>query len=317
MIDVVNKKCEKCTKGPYFGYEGERARFCAVHKEDDMVNVRDRRCEKCAKQPCFGYDGDCARFCVNHKEADMIDVVNKKCEKCLKIPAFGYEGERARFCAVHKEADMTNVRDKQCEKCYRRPTYGYDGECARFCVAHKECDMIDVKHDICPGYNGGKCPVRTRVNDKKYCMVCDPDENRRKHFKLMENVFFDYINGKLDIHKREYHVSFVSNETAKKFARLDGIVIREGIIVCIEVDEDGHRDYECDEHRMHLVNGELLQKYPEHNVAWVRVNPTTSEKNQWSEKSKRIRYRRFDDVIKKVNEILMTKYTEITYIGFT
>lgn len=64
-------------------------------------------------------------------------------------------------------------------------------------------------------------------------------------------------------------------------------------------------DYECDEHRMHLVNGELLQLYPNHNVAWVRVNPTAKSRNK-----------RFDEVIKSVNCILETKKTEVMYVGF-
>lgn len=34
---------------PRFGYEGEKPRFCASHKEKQMVNLKDRRC---ARHPC-------------------------------------------------------------------------------------------------------------------------------------------------------------------------------------------------------------------------------------------------------------------------
>jgi hypothetical protein len=140
-------------------------------------------------------------------------------------------------------------------------------------------------------------------------MSCDPDDRRRKRFKRLEDAFFDYVVGKIDIYKREFCVSFDHTETSKKCARIDGIVIGDGVIVCVEVDENGHKDYECDEHRMHLVNGELLQLYPDHNIAWVRVNPTA--------KTTKTRNDRFDDVIKTINCILHTRKTEVVYIGFS
>ena len=111
-------------------------------------------------------------------------------------------------------------------------------------------------------------------------------------------------------------MSFDRNETSKKFARLDGIVFGDGIIVCLEVDEDGHEEYDCYEHRMHLVTAELLQKYPSHAVSWVRVNPTIDAKNQWSKKSKTIREKRFDDVVECVDDIMKDQETKVVYIGF-
>lgn len=317
MVDVYNKKCEKCIKRPTFGHLGESPRFCVAHKEDGMIDVKNRTCGKCNRQPTFGYPGERPLFCVVHKEDNMVDVVNKKCEKCMKIPIFGNFNETARFCVTHRENWMVDVVSKTCEKCTKHPKFGYDGEAPRFCMVHKESGMIDVKNKICPGYGSNECPVRTQVSrGNMYCMSCDQDERRHTRFKRLENAFFNYVIGKLEIHKREFRVNFDQKETAKTCARVDGVVIGDGIIVCIEVDENGHRDYECDEHRMHLVNGELHQKYLDHNIAWVRVNPTTSEKNQWSDKSRRIRERRFDEVIEKVDEILLNRDTALVYIGF-
>ena len=147
-------------------------------------------------------------------------------------------------------------------------------------------------------------------------MSCDPNEARRKQYKRYEESFFDYVKDKLYVHKREFHVSFDPTETSKKFARLDGIVFGDGIIVCLEVDENGHEEYECDEHRMHLVTAELLQKYPDYVVSWVRVNPTVDAKNQWSKKSKAIREKRFDNVVVAVNDLLKSRDTRVVYIGF-
>ena len=46
------------------------------------------------------------------------------------------------------------------------------------------------------------------------------------------------------------------------------------------------------------------------------MNPTVHGGEQWSPKAVNIRNKRFDEVIKKVDEILMTKGTELNYIGF-
>lgn len=139
---------------------------------------------------------------------------------------------------------------------------------------------------------------------------------RRKRYKQFEDAFFAYVKNKLDVPKREFRVAFDPPETAKKYARLDGIVFGDGVIVCLEVGENGHQEYECDEHRMHLVTAELLQKHPGHVVSWVRVNPTTAEKSQRSKTSKTIRENRFEDVVMTVNDILKTRDTRVVYIGF-
>ena len=67
---------------------------------------------------------------------------------------------------------------------------------------------------------------------------------------------------------------------------------------------------------MHLVTAELLQKYPDHVVSWVRVNPTTDEKSQTSKSSKKIREKRFEEVVETVNDILETRDTRVVYVGF-
>ena len=92
----------------------------------------------------------------------------------------------------------------------------------QFINGHRESStyVIDVINKICPGYNT-ECPVRTRVNDNKYCLSCDPDDSRRKRFKRYENAFFAYVHDKINIHQREFRVNFDANETAKTCARVD------------------------------------------------------------------------------------------------
>jgi hypothetical protein len=279
---IVNKKCP-CGKQPIFNMPGEKKPICCKKcKTQEMIDVVNKKCP-CGKIPVFNMIGETIGVCcLKCKTPEMIDVVNKKCP-CGKIPVFNMIGETIGIC----------------------------------CVKCKTSDMIDVRSKMCPGYGGMECPARTQLfHGYDYCMSCDPSDARRKLYKRYEEAFFDYVKDKLDIHKREFTVSFDQNETSKKFARLDGIVFGDGVIVCLEVDEDGHEEYECDEHRMHLVTAELLQKYPDHVVSWVRVNPTIDAKSQWSKKSKAIREKRFDDVINTVNDILESRDTKVVYVGF-
>ncbi len=277
------------------------------------------------KKALYNYkEGMVALFCkMCIPDGDvMINTVHKICEEpgCFTLAAFGFEERRARFCSKHKLITMVDVRSKKCKKpkCSTRASFGYIGENAIFCMKHKEDDMIDINSRICLGYNNTECPVRTRIeHDRQYCLSCDPDDSRRKRFKKYEDDFFEYVKNTLDIYQRNFTVKYDQKETAKKYALLDGIVFGDGIVVCLEIDEYGHRYYECDEHRMHLATAELLKKYPDNMVSWVRVNPIVPEDDQWSASAIKIRNERFDEVVEKVNEILMTKNTEIVYIGFT
>jgi hypothetical protein len=282
MIDVLHKKCP-CGTHPKFNVPGEKIGVCCSKcKTGEMVDVAHKRCS-CGNRPLFNTLGKtigvCCKIC---KTDEMVDVMNKRCACGSISPVFNVPGEEVGVC---------------CLKC-------------------KTSEMIDVMNKICPGYIN-ECPVRTYINNgHKYCMSCDPNDARRKRYKRYEEVFFDYVKDKLDVHKRNFTVKYDPKETAKKHAFLDGIVIEDGVIVCIEVDENGHRYYDCDEHRMHLVTAELLQKYPNHIVSWVRVNPTIDAKSQWSKSSKVIREKRFEDVVFIVKDILATRDTRMVYIGF-
>lgn len=314
MIDVKNKRC-RCGKQPRFNTPTENIGVCCKEcKTSEMIDVVTRKCS-CGNRPSFNVSGETKGIrCSKCKTEDMVDVVNKRCP-CGKQPKFNLPAETVGICCKKcKTNEMILIGNKRCS-CGKHPNFNMPGETKGICCFKcKTDDMIDVKSKICPGY---ECPVRTYLsNGHQYCMVCDPNDARRKRYKRYEEAFFEYARGKLDVRQREFRVTFDPNETSKKFARLDGVVFGNGVIVCIEVDEDGHQEYECDEHRMHLVTAELLQKHPSHVVSWVRVNPTVGSKNEWSGPSKKIREKRFEEVIDTVNDILETRDTRVVYVGF-
>ena len=316
MIDVRHKKCP-CGNHVIYNTPGQtKAVCCAKCKTDEMVNVVSKRCQCGSLTPVFNVPGEMrGMYCSKCKTDEMVDVKNKKCP-CGNHVIYNTPGQTKGVCCVKcKTDDMVDVKNKRCKCGSLTPVFNVPGEMrGMYCSKCKTDEMIDVKNKICPGYNT-ECPIRARVSrGHMYCMSCDPNEARRKMFKRYEEDFFGYVKGKLDVHKREFRVTFDQNETSKKCARIDGIIFRDGVVVCIEVDENGHQDYECDEHRMHLVTAELLQAYPDHVVSWVRVNPMVDAKNQWSKKSKKTREKRFDDVITKVLDIIETKNTSLVYI---
>jgi len=317
MIDVVNNRCS-CGKQPCFNVTGKTFGICCSGcKTDDMINVVNKKCS-CGSRPSFNVSGQTTGICcVKCKTDDMIDVKNKRCP-CGKRPVYNVPGQKTGiYCSICKTDGMINVVTKVCS-CGKRPKFNVIGQTVGICcVKCKTDEMTDVVNKICPGYNGDKCPVRTYIgNGHKYCLSCDPNDARRKLLKWYEEAFFDYVKDKIDVRQREFRVTFDQNETSKKFARLDGIVFGDGIVVCLEVDENGHRDYECDEHRMHLVTAELLQMYPDSVVSWVRVNPTTDEKTQTSKKSQKIREQRFEDAVSILKDMLKTRVSRVVYIGF-
>lgn len=316
---MPTKKCP-CGKNPVFNFPGQTKRICCkICKSNDMINVVSKKYRKycsCGKRSVFNVPGETKGICCKDCKTDgMVNVVDKKCP-CGKRPKFNVHGEsKGVCCAKCKTDEMIDVVSPRC-LCGKRPYYNVPGETRGVCCAKcKTDDMVDVMNKICPGYII-ECPVRTRVGDgRDYCLSCDPDDARRNLYKCLEGAFFDYVKDKLDVKQREFRVTFDQNETAKKFARLDGIVIDDDVIVCLEIDENGHHNYECDEHRMHLVTAELLKSYPEHVVSWVRVNPTVGAKSQWSKTSKKIREKLFEDAVNSVKDILKMRDTCVKYIG--
>ena len=317
MVDITNKRC-MCGKRPIFNFPEESiGMYCKDCKTPDMINVVNKRC-LCGKIPKFNLSGETTGVCCKDcKTPDMTNVVNKRCS-CGKQPVFNLPGETIGFCCKEcKSPEMINVVNKRCP-CGKHPYFSLPGESIRSCCKNcKTPGMIDVVSKKCPGYNGEKCPGGYQlVPGCQYCLSCDPDDSRRDKFKKYENAFFKHVKGKIDILRREFIVKYDPQETSKKFARLDGIVFGDNVIVCLEIDENEHESYMCDESRMHMVTAELLKQYPNTDVCWVRVNPTTGHKNPWGIAAKRERARRFDAVINAVNDVLKNKTTDVIYIGF-
>jgi hypothetical protein len=259
MIDVSNKKCEYnlCNKKPNFNYEYEKTpRFCSQHKFIDMVDIIHNTCcfPNCKTQSIYNFIDEKPKFCKNHKQELMIDVKNKKCnyDGCCKNKFYNFQNEKsALFCSEHKENGMIDVTHKFniCfyDGCETRPTYNYEGETkGLYCVKHKKVNMINVlikkcKANFCLG-------TSANPKYKGYCSSCyqnlfpnDP-LTLQMYSKTKEIAVRDYINLNFEGFQHDKPL-WTSNCNCTHRRRIDFRKLIGNTLLCIEVDENQHKNY--------------------------------------------------------------------------
>lgn len=315
------RKC-KCGKEPIYGLPGGKPLWCkdCPDKPDNAINITNTKTKKCkcGRQPRFGLSREKAEWCSECKPEDAVNIVDKKCV-CGNRPSFGFLDGKAEWCKDCKPDGAVNVVSKKCP-CGKQPSLGLPGDTRR--IWCKDCpdkpdDAIDVVSKICPGYDGVPCPMRTYVGrGKAYCMSCDPDDSRRLPRKKDEHAFFKFLEKHdVEVTQREYRVDYKCVETSKSHAFIDGIIITPDIVLCLEVDEDAHKSYVCDEARTAFASTELLLAFPEHHISWVRVNPTIGDFDR-SDKALKIRDERYFEAVLLIRDLIQNPRTEILYIGY-
>jgi hypothetical protein len=316
MKDIKSKRCT-CGKQPSFGFKGKRPVCCVECKEDGMENVVNEKCP-CGKQPSFGFPGCKKTRCGKCKEGGMVNVVSKRCP-CGKIPSFGIPGGKATHCSKCMVDGMKDVANKKCP-CGRKPHFGFPCQKPTHCSKCKEDGMEDVLNRRCQGFGSAPCPSNKLISGHEYCLECDPDESRRLARKRDEAAFFNFLK-KNDIAITQQHkIDFKRIDTNRKRAYIDGIIIANGVIVCLELDEDVHETYDktYEKARMHNVSTILRLDYSGKHIAWVRVNPHTKKdgKRDISSKAKKIRAQRHQEALIIVWDILKHPRDCIEYVGY-
>ena len=182
--------------------------------------------------------------------------------------------------------------------------------------------MVDVKHATCPGYDGVPCPVVTRLADgKDYCLMCDPDESRRAARLKDETAFFDFLaeNG-VSVTQRSYRIDYRCINTVKKYSLIDGVIITADVVVCLELDEDAHENYDptCEKARMNDASAELKIAFPDRPIEWIRVNPHTKKdgKRDVSRAAKKVRDERHREALLLIRDVLENPRGLIEYVGY-
>ena len=240
-----------------------------------------RICKK--KHATFNYIGMKARFCAEHKTDDMIDVRSPLCRypKCKYRACFNILGLNAQYCRVHKTNDMINVAGKRCvyPDCRTNPRYNVPGGMRKYCAEHKTDDMINVKSKHCVGQEG-TCMTLVGRSYRGYCLHCFmhtfPNEPVLQNYKTKEKVVVDRIKSHFPDfvwrHDRE-----VECGTSRR--RPDLLLDVGSHVLIIEIDEDSHESYDCscENKRLMQLSVDVSRiHFPEiihRDIVLIRFNP--------------------------------------------
>ncbi len=282
MIDIINKKCieEKCDKQPTFNYKNEKtAIYCSNHKKDDMIDIKHKKCieENCDKRPNFNYkDEKLPIYCSSHKKDNMVNIKHKKCikENCDKQPNFNYKNEKKPiYCSKHKKDDMIDIISKKCieENCDTRPSCNYENKkIAIYCSSHKKDDMVDIINKRC------NCISNNYIYHDNLCFDCFsgkfPFHKKIKRYKQKEQYL-------VKMFKRDYkdlNCSFDKQISCNSCTRSrpDIYIDLYHYTLHIEIDENQHNGYSCENKRMM----ELFQALGNRPIIFIRFNPDGEEK---------------------------------------
>ena len=277
MIDVTNRRCagNDCKKYPAFNYPGEKkCKYCHVHSLDGMVNLKHRSCKHpgCKIRSIFNFNGEHKPlFCVTHKLEGMIDIKSKLCKShgCFTQPSFNYPGKQGViWCSRHKLPGMIDNKSKKCKLCDKSPNFNIPGETVgAFCLNHKENGMEDVTHKRCKTF---MCNTHIKNKYEGYCLFCFintfPEKPVSRNYKTREQSVVDFVL------KSFSDFTWVTDKIISDGCsrrRPDLLVDLGHQIIIIEIDENQHNNYSCENKRTMEISQDLGFR----PIIFIRFNP--------------------------------------------
>ena len=275
-MTICNYK--KCDKNSIYNFQGEKPKYCVIHKLEHMIDVKHKRCvqDNCDKHPIYNYqDEKVAKYCFNHKLENMVNVKNKRCvqENCNTIPSYNYQDEKvAKYCFNHKLENMVNVRSKRCihPNCNTQPSYNYQDEKElKYCLKHKLENMVDVFSKRC---KSDFCDIFVSKKNDGYCLPCYinlfPDKPVARNYKTKEKIVTDFVLEKFK------NVTIITdnkiNDGCSK--RRPDLLLDLGYqVIIVEIDENQHADYDCSCENKRIM--ELSQDVNHRPIIFIRFNP--------------------------------------------
>lgn len=122
------KKCEICNeRQANFNFPGKRAIRCSKDKEEGMVNVKQKKCDKCDRSASFGFLFNKPSRCIKHKYGNMVPRT-KIYPKCLEELEDGKQCKQKAYyctpdqshptkCENHAKKEDLNMVEKKCNSC--------------------------------------------------------------------------------------------------------------------------------------------------------------------------------------------------------
>ena len=269
MVNVHNRRCF-CGKGiPYLGFkDDERATRCKSCALPDMQNITSKKCIVCEDvRPTFGLIKGKPSHCGTCKTVDMQDVSNKRCSCGKSQPNFGLLGERATHCAECKNDEMQDITNTTCE-CGIRACFGFEWGKPTHCASCRLDGMTNVKNRSCTSEWCFTIPKNNKY--KGYCLFCFinlfPDEKVSRNYKTKQKAVEECVENAFG----EY--SWVKDKTIQDGCskrRPDLFLDMGGYTIVIEIDENQHIDYDCENKRV----CQLFQDSGSRPMYIVRFNP--------------------------------------------
>ncbi len=273
MIDIKSKKCINCNiKCPAFNYKNEsKPLYCGDCKLQNMIDIKNKKCIKCNnKQPVFNYkDESKPLYCGDCKLENMVNIISKKCVTCnVKQSIYNYKDEKiALYCGICKLENMVNIKSKKCVACENKTAiYNYkDKSKPSYCNDCKLENMINIFSKKC-----NLCNLIQSTSKYNYlCSGCyyytNPDSVLTRNHKSKENQIISDLNKELN--NIIIQDKIISNGCSKR--RPDGLIQLNDYNIIIEIDENQHSDYSCENKRLM----EMFKDLGNSPLTIIRFNP--------------------------------------------
>ena len=246
-------------------HDAKKYKYCMKHRpKPSKPNIDDIQIYQNRKQMYHGFRW---KFCCLN-------------ETCKKVPSFNYIDKLPEWCKDHKNDDMINTLETRiCEKkdCTIGAGFDYSGGKGRYCSKHKNIDMVDVRSVLCKSNNepyNNICTVHSNPSYDGFCTFCFshlfPNDPRTKNIrkKTKELKVRDYIFEKYD---NFLYNKLITNEcdcTKRRFIDLHKII--NGTLLCIEIDENQHKQYNNTNEKNRY--DDIFMGWSGKSI-WIRYNP--------------------------------------------
>lgn len=257
MINFSIKKCKICNKkDPSYGGKDGKKEYCAVCAPSWAKNNKHRMCD-CGKIATFNWPGEKrGKYCKEHSFTGMHDVTAIRCDKCHTTATIGIPGNKPSRCKRHREEGMISEPRRRCQNCNKTAIYGRTKQLR--CGDHKNTDDYNLIEKRCKG-----CELLYILNKDGYCGYCDP--TMIKNFALVKQrdvkQFLDKNGFNYDIYD-----SVIDTNCGKE--RPDFVFDCKTHFVVLEVDENQHKNRDCERIRMINISQSLGLK-----TIFIRYNP--------------------------------------------
>ena len=223
-----------------------------------------------------------ALYCFKHKKEGMVSMTNLcKIKECFMQASFNFKGKKSGlYCKSHKLDEMINVKHKKCKEkdCNIRPYFNLPGKKnGLYCDLHKKDDMVDTVSKKCINECCDIIVLNNKYDD--YCFSCyvkDPKNKDKpiiRNYKTKERAVADYI-------KEQYpDLSWKFDKTINdgcSFKRPDIMLDLGYQVLIVEIDEDQHKSYKCNNRRLM----ELSLDVGHRPIIFIRFNPDSYMKGE-------------------------------------